>query len=107
MHVIVDNSAGVDAPFADEVVRGLRERRLEVETREPQPSAKFDTGVHVVSAGVVIRVPDRPDRELLAAIEDVVRAALLHRSSLRRRTRMVPVYLGESARVIEWIDVFG
>jgi hypothetical protein len=43
----------------------------------------------------------------MSAIEDVVRAALQHRSSLRRRTRTVPVYLGETARALVWIDVFG
>jgi hypothetical protein len=31
----------------------------------------------------------------------------MHRSSLRRRTRTVPVALGEGRRVITWIDVFG
>ncbi|MEA2228045.1 MAG: hypothetical protein QOF04_1675, partial [Solirubrobacteraceae bacterium] len=54
-----------------------------------------------------IRVGERPDRSTLAAIEDVVRGALLHDTSLRRRTRTVPVQLGETARVIAWIDVFG
>jgi hypothetical protein len=106
MHVIVDNSAGLDAEFADEVARGLRDRQLDVETRAPNPSAKFDTAVHLLASGLVIRVSERPDRELLTAIEEVVRAALQHRSSLRRQTRTVPVYLGESVRAIEWIDVF-
>jgi hypothetical protein len=106
MQVVVDNSAGVDAQFADEVVAGLRERDLEVELRRPSPTAVFDTSVHLVEAGLAIRVSERPERAQLTAIEDVVRAALLHRSSLRRRTRTVPVYLGDSARVIDWIDVF-
>jgi hypothetical protein len=107
MRVIVDNSAGVDAQFADEVARGLRDRRLDVETRAPSPTAKFDTGVHLLASGVSIRLSERAEPELLTTIEEVVRAALQHRSSLRRRTRTVPVYLGESSRVIEWIDVFG
>jgi hypothetical protein len=55
----------------------------------------------------VIRVEERPDRETLETIEQVVRGALQHHPSLRRRTRTVPVHLGESARVLEWIDVFG
>ena len=63
--------------------------------------------MHLVSSGIAIRVRERPDRETLATIEDVVRAELLHRPSLRRRTRTVPVHLGESLRVLEWIDVFG
>jgi hypothetical protein len=106
MHVIVDNSAGADAKFADEVLRGLRGRQLDVEMRPPRPSAKFDTGMNLLAAGVAIRLSERPDHELLMAIEDVVRDALRHRSSLRRQTRTVPVYLGESVRVIEWIDLF-
>jgi hypothetical protein len=104
---VVDNSAGSDSQFAEEVAVGLRERGLAVELRAPRPTAMFDTAVHLVSAGLVIRVSERPDPALLVAIEDVVRAALLHRPSLRRRTRSVPVRLGESERAIEWIDVFG
>jgi hypothetical protein len=66
----------------------------------------FDTSVHLISTGLAIRVSERPDRDVLSAIEEVVRTALLHRPSLRRRTRSVPVHLGESVRVLEWIDVF-
>jgi hypothetical protein len=107
MRVVVDNTAGGDADLADEVVRGLRDRGHEVELRPPAPSAAFDTAVHFVSAGLVIRVGERPPQSDLATIEEVVRAALMHRSSLRRRTRTVPVALGEGRRVITWIDVFG
>jgi hypothetical protein len=66
----------------------------------------FDSGVHLITAGIAIRVSERPERAVLGAIEEVVRAALLHRPSLRRRTRSVPVRLGETERVLEWIDVF-
>jgi hypothetical protein len=107
MQVIVDGRAGGERDFADVVARGLRDRGLEVEVRPPEPTSMFDTGVHFVAAGLAIRVPERPDRETLTAIEDVVRAALMRRASLRRRTRTVPVYLGESARALVWIDVFG
>jgi hypothetical protein len=107
MHVVVDNTAGGDARFADAVARGLEQREMEVELRRPAPATMYDTAVHLVSAGIVIRVGERPDRSTLAAIEDVVRGALLHDTSLRRRTRTVPVQLGETARVIAWIDVFG
>jgi hypothetical protein len=106
MHVIVDNSAGGDGRFADDVVAGLRRHGLEVELLPPPPAAMFDTAVHLISTGLAIRVAERPDRATLALIEDVVRDALLHRPSLRRRTRSVPVHLGDTARVIEWIDVF-
>jgi hypothetical protein len=106
MQVIVDNSAGGDSRLADDVAGGLRSHGLDVELRAPGPSAMFDTGVHLVSTGLAIRVSERPDRVTLSAIEDVVRTALLHRPSLRRRTRSVPVHLGETARVLEWIDVF-
>ena len=107
MHVIIDNSAGGDAGLAAEVSGALESRGWEVEIRAPGPTAMFDTSVHLISTGLAIRVSERPDRAELAAIEDVVRAALLHRPSLRRRTRSVPVHLGESVRVLEWIDVFG
>jgi hypothetical protein len=106
VRIIVDNSAGGDVQFADEVVSGLRARGLEVELW-PSRGSLFDTSVHQVDAGTVIRVDDRPDRDTLAAIEQVVRTALQHRASLRRRTRTVPVRLGETQRAIAWIDVFG
>jgi hypothetical protein len=106
MHVVVDNSAGADARFADEILDGLRERGLSAELRAPAPEAMFDTAVHIVAAGVGIRVSERPQRAQLLVIEEVVRAALEHRGTLRRRTRTVPVYLGDSARVLKWIDVF-
>jgi hypothetical protein len=104
--VVVDNAAGGDPRFADEVARGLRQHDFDVELREPSSAAMFDTGVHLVSAGIAIRVFQRPERSVLMVIEEVVRDALLHRPSLRRRTRSVPVHLGDTARVIEWIDVF-
>lgn len=105
--IVVDGSAGGDPAFTEAVARGLRARGLEVEVRPPKGGSMFDTAVHLVSSGIAIRVQERPDRETLATIEDVVRAELLHRPSLRRRTRTVPVHLGESLRVFEWIDVFG
>ena len=107
MQVTVDGSAGGEPAFAEDVARRLRERGLDVELRRPRAGSMFDTAVHLVSSGIAIRVPERPERELLTTIEEVVRAALLHHPSLRRRARTVPVHLGESARVIEWIDVFG
>ena len=107
MLVIVDGSAGGEADFADEVARGLRDRGLEVELRPPNAASMFDTGVHLVAAGLAIRVQERPDRATLEAIEEVVRGELQHHTSLRRRARTVPIHLGESLRVLAWIDVFG
>lgn len=106
MLIVVDNSAGGDAQLAGDVARGLRERGLDVELREPRSASMFDTSVHLVTAGIVVRVEQAPDPALRATIEEVVRAALLHRPSLRRRARTVPVHLGESPRVLDWIDVF-
>ena len=58
------------------------------------------------TAGLAIRLPQVPEPSVLAAVEEDVRAALLHRPSVRRRTRSVPVHLGDTARVLRWIDVF-
>jgi len=106
MHVIVDNSAGGDRGLAADVASALGAHGLDVEVRDPGPTAMFDTAVHLVSTGLAIRVSDRPDRATLTKIEDVVRTALIQRPSQRRRTRSVPVHLGDTARVLEWIDVF-
>jgi hypothetical protein len=105
--IVVDGSAGGDAAFAGAVARGLRDRGLDVELRPPTGGSMFDTAVHLVSSGIAIRVQERPDRVTLDVIEEVVRGELQHRASLRRRTRTVPIHLGESKRVLEWIDVFG
>jgi hypothetical protein len=107
VQVVVDGSAGGEPQFAAGVARALRERGLDVELRPPRAGSMFDTAVHLVSSGIAIRVAERPDAETLTTIEEVVRSELLHHPSLRRRARTVPVHLGESQRVLEWIDVFG
>src|SRR3954447_21819080 len=107
MRIVVDGSAGGEAAFTEAVARGLRARGLDVEVRPPKSGSMFDTAVHLVSSGIAIRVEERPDRVTLEAIEEVVRSELQHRPSLRRRARTVPIHLGESLRVLEWIDVFG
>ena len=105
--IVVDGSAGGEVAFTEAVARGLRARGLDVEVRPPKSGSMFDTAVHLVSSGIAIRVQERPDRATLDTIAEVVRDELLHRPSQRRRTRTVPVYLAESLRVLEWIDVFG
>jgi hypothetical protein len=103
---VIDNSAGGDSQFAAEVCRRLQARGFAVTLRKPDRSAMFDTAVHLVTAGLAVRLPEVPDATVLAAVEADVRAALLHRPSVRRRTRSVPVHLGDTARVLRWIDVF-
>lgn len=107
MHVVVDNRGGHDARFASELADGLRRRGFEVELREPRPASIFDTSVHVVEAAVALRVAERPDAAQLGEIEWAVRVALRHRPSVRRQVQSVPLYLGESMRVLAWIDTFG
>ena len=107
MELVVDNSTGGDEQLAASVARGLRDRGFDVELREPSPESMFDTSVHLVSTGIVLRVQERPNRADLGTIEEVVRAALLSHTMPRRRTRAVPVALGAGGRVLTWIDAFG
>lgn len=106
MRLVVDNSTGGDEQLAATVAEGLRARGHAVEVREPEPTSMFDTAVHVVSSGIVLRVDERPPREQLGEISQVVKDALLRHPSLRRRTRAVPVKVGASSHVLTWIDVF-
>ncbi len=106
MRLVVDNSTGGDAQLAATVADGLRERGYAVELREPEPESMFDTAVHVVSTGIVLRVDERPPHAELGEISQVVRAALQRHPSPRRRTRAVPLALGASGQVLTWIDVF-
>ena len=102
----MDNSEGGDAELAEEVTHALTAKGLSVELRRPNPGAIFDTAVHLISVGLTLRVSERPDPATLAVLEETVRDALRRRTSLRRRTRSVPVHLGETARVVVWIDLF-
>ena len=106
MQVVVDNSAGGGPRFAEEVARGLRARDFDVELRRPGRGSTFDSAVHLVSTGVVVRVPERPDAAGLTVLGDVIRGALLRRPSRRRRSRAVPIHVGETARVVAWIEPF-
>ena len=105
MEIVVDNRGG-DWGLAAEVADGLRERGFEVTVRLPSRASMFDTAVHVVASPIALRVPARPDAAQLADIEHAVRAALPNRPSVRRQTESVPVYIGDTARVVEWIDTF-
>jgi hypothetical protein len=107
VRVVVDNSSGGDSQLAASVSAGLRDRGHAVENLEPEPSSMFDTAVHVVSTGIVLRVDERPPPAELDEIAEVVREALLRHPSQRRRTRAVPVALGSGGQVLTWIDVFG
>lgn len=106
MRLVVDNSTGGDAQLAANVADGLRARGYTVELREPEAASMFDTSVHLVSTGIVLRVDERPPRDELGKIAEVVRGALLRHPSLRRRTRAVPVAVGSGGQVLTWIDVF-
>ena len=107
MHVVVDNSSGGDHQLAASVTTGLRERGHTVDNLDPEPASMFDTAVHVVSTGIVLRVDDNPPAGELEEISEIVRDALMHHPSQRRRTRAVPVALGTGGQVLTWIDVFG
>ena len=106
MRLVVDNSTGGDELLASNVADALRERGYAVEVREPEPASMFDTSVHLVSTGIVLRVDERPPQTAVGEISDVVRAALLSHPSLRRRTRAVPLAVGAGGQVLKWIDVF-
>jgi hypothetical protein len=105
VEIVVDNSAGGDSELADAIAVALKARGLDVTQRAPAPGAIFDTAVHLVSVGLVLRVPER-EAATLAVLEETVKDALRHRTSLRRRTRSVAVHLGETGRVLKWIDLF-
>jgi hypothetical protein len=77
-----------------------------VELREPAPRALYDTAVHFVVEGVAIRLQDEPGQVDLAAIAKIVRETEARRPSAHRRYRDVPIYAGESNRVLKWVDVF-
>lgn len=106
MRLVVDNSTGGDAPLAASVVDALRDRGHAVELREPDGSSMYDTSVHLVSTGIVLRVEERPPHDALTEISEIVRGALTRHPSPRRRTRAIPVALGAGGRIITWIDAF-
>jgi hypothetical protein len=74
--------------------------------REPSPLALYDTAVHFVVEGVAISLLDDPRQFDLAAVAKAVREAEARRPSEHRRFRDVPIYAGESSRVLTWVEVF-
>jgi hypothetical protein len=104
--ILIDNSIGADAQFASDLQVALTAAGFEVELREPSPRALYDTSVHFVVEGVVIRLQDDPGQLDLAAIAKTVRETEARRPSEHRRFRDVPIYAGESSRVLTWVDVF-
>ncbi len=106
MHLVVDNSTGGDPQLAASMTLGLRARGYAVELRAPEPASMYDTSVHLVSSGIVLRADERPPREEIGAIAAVVREALTSHPSVRRRTRAVPLTVGTGSQVLTWIDAF-
>jgi hypothetical protein len=104
--LLIDNSNGADARFASDLQAALTSAGFEVELREPSPRALYDTSVHFVVEGVSIRLQDDPRQFDLAAIAKTVRETEARRPSEHRRFRDVPIYAGESSRVLTWVDVF-
>jgi hypothetical protein len=104
--ILVDNSNGADAQFASDLQVALTAAGFEVELREPSPRALYDTSVHFVVEGVAIRLQDDPRQFDLAAIAKTVRETEARRPSEHRRFRDVPIYPGESSRVLTWVAVF-
>ncbi|MGO9901171.1 MAG: hypothetical protein ACLP0J_16090 [Solirubrobacteraceae bacterium] len=78
---------------------------FDVEVREPSPQALYDTAVHFVVEGVSVRVPEELGRHELQTVAAAVRDAEARRNE-RRRVRAVPIYRGETNRVLAWVDIF-
>lgn len=106
MRVVVDNSKGGEVKFARDLQQTLAAAGFDVELREPVPASMLDTAVHFVVEGVSVRVPDGLDRDGLKSVAAAVREAEGRRRPERRRVRAVPIYRGETTRVLAWVDVF-
>jgi hypothetical protein len=103
--VVVDNSKGAEAQFVSHLRGALSAAGFQVEVREPSPQAVYDTTVHFVVEGVSVRVPGELGRHELQAVAAAVRDAEARRNE-RRRVRAVPIYQGETSRVLAWVDIF-
>jgi hypothetical protein len=105
VHVVVDNSKGADERFARDLARALGDAGFDVEVRPPRPQPSFDTSVHFIVEGVAVRVARDCSREQLRAVKRAIREAESQRSE-HRRYRAVPIYAGDTPRVLEWVDIF-
>ena len=104
MRVVVDNSKGAEAQFASNLQEALNAAGFDAEMREPSANAVYDTTVHFVVEGVSVRVPEEVDRRELRMVAAAVRDAEARRRNERRRVRAVPIYEGETSRVLAWVD---
>jgi hypothetical protein len=104
--VVVDNSKGAEAEFAANLRTALKAAGFEVEMRGPLSHALYDTTVHFVVEGVSVRVPEELGRGELKTVVAAVQDAEARRRNERRRVRAVPIYQGETSRVLVWVDVF-
>ena len=106
MRVVVDNTKGGEARFASNLQESLSAAGFEVDVREPSAHAMYDTAVHFVVEAVSVRVPADIGRGELKVVAAAVRDAEARRCSERHRVRAVPIYRGETSRVMGWVDVF-
>ncbi|HYB27844.1 MAG TPA: hypothetical protein VEF89_14595 [Solirubrobacteraceae bacterium] len=104
MRVVVDNSKGAEAQFATNLQEALNAAGFEVEMRKPSAHAMYDTTVHFVVEGVSVRVPEELRRTELKTVAAAVRDAEARRRNQGRRVRAVPIYQGETSRVLAWVD---
>ena len=104
MKVVVDNSKGAEAQFASSLRESLNAAGFDVDMREPFAHAMYDTTVHFVVEGVSVRVPEELHRAELKTVAAAVREAESRRRSERCRVRAVPIYEGETSRVLAWVD---
>ena len=93
--------------FAVDLGAALSAAGFDVELREPLPQARYDTSIHLVVEGVAIRVSERPGRPQISRIAATVRQVEARRRNERGRYWAVPIYEGETSRVLEWVDIFG
>ena len=105
-YILVDNSNGADAQFACGSAGRTDRGRFRGGAARAVTLGLYDTSVHFVVDGVAIRLQDDPRQVDLAAIAQIVRETEARRPSEHRRFRDVPIYAGESSRVLTWVDVF-
>jgi hypothetical protein len=88
------------------VCASLEAAGFDVELRPPRPESAYDTSVRFMVEGLSVRVPEGLGTREIANVAAAVRDAEASRAGDRRRTRPVPIYRGETRRVLVWVDVF-